>query len=149
MERNQPNNVRVYGVLLRAGKVLMAAEKVGGRPPQNWVEDGYRLGTWVNTQRTAHNKGRLDQDRTRRLEDLPNWTWDLLESLWEDGYASLQAYTDREAHARPPATWKENGYRLGSWVSNQRAAHRKGGLDQDKIRRLEDLPGWAWNVRGR
>ena len=31
MDKKQPNNVRVYGVLLRAGKVLMAAEKVGGR----------------------------------------------------------------------------------------------------------------------
>ena len=31
MDKKQPNNVRVYGVLLRAGRVLMAAEKVGGR----------------------------------------------------------------------------------------------------------------------
>ena len=31
MDKKQPNNVRVYGVLLRAGNVLMAAEKVGGR----------------------------------------------------------------------------------------------------------------------
>jgi 8-oxo-dGTP pyrophosphatase MutT (NUDIX family) len=31
MTRKQPNNVRVYGLLLRAGKVLMADEKVGGR----------------------------------------------------------------------------------------------------------------------
>ena len=31
MDRTQPNNVRVYGVLLRAGKVLIAAESVMGR----------------------------------------------------------------------------------------------------------------------
>ena len=31
MLQNQPNNVRVYGVLLRAGRVLMSAETIVGR----------------------------------------------------------------------------------------------------------------------
>jgi len=31
MGRIQPNNLRVYGVLLRAGEVLIAAEKLAGR----------------------------------------------------------------------------------------------------------------------
>lgn len=31
MLRNQPNNLRVYGVLLRTGRVLMSAERLFGR----------------------------------------------------------------------------------------------------------------------
>ena len=45
------------------------------RVPQSYTVDGYKLGSWVNTQRTQHTKGILDPDRERRLQALPRWTW--------------------------------------------------------------------------
>ena len=48
------------------------------RVPRSYKVDGYRLGSWINSQRTDHAKGTLDTDRQRRLEDLPGWTWDAL-----------------------------------------------------------------------
>jgi Helicase associated domain len=53
-------------------------EKNGhARVPQSCVVDGYRLGTWVNTQRNFRSQGRLDPDRERRLQALPHWAWKL------------------------------------------------------------------------
>jgi len=45
-----------------------------GRVPARYVTpDGYRLGNWVNTQRT--NRLSISQDRIERLEALPEWVW--------------------------------------------------------------------------
>jgi hypothetical protein len=37
--------------------------------------DGYRLGSWVNTQRRAWTRRTLAKARARRLETLPGWAW--------------------------------------------------------------------------
>ncbi len=45
-----------------------------------------------------------------------------------------------------PQRHVENGFKLGHWVSQQRAFRRRGYLDADKIERLAAVPGWAWNA---
>ncbi|MDX5962428.1 helicase associated domain-containing protein [Rhodococcus opacus] len=45
------------------------------RVPQSYTVDGYRLGKWVNKQRSQCTAGTLDVGRERRLQELPGWTW--------------------------------------------------------------------------
>ena len=76
---------------------------------------GYRLGQWVSVQRRSHGKGRLDEDRTRHLKALPDWTWDPHESQWEDGFANLQAYANRETLAGGcPDSRRSSSYSVNS-----------------------------------
>ena len=113
----------------------------------SYTVDGYRLGEWVNTQRSKHAKGTLDADRQRRLQELPGWTWDPLADKWEEGFSRLLDYVERHGDARVPQSYTVDGYKLGEWVMTQRASHAKGTLDADRQRRLEDLPGWTWDPR--
>jgi hypothetical protein len=114
------------------------------RVPPQWTEDGYPLGRWVRVQRTR--RGKIDPERRARLEALAGWTWDAREAAWEEGFATLKSFVVREGHARVPQQWTEDDYRLGGWVTKQRA--RRGTLDPERRARLEALAGWTWNARG-
>jgi superfamily II DNA or RNA helicase len=123
------------------------AQRYGhARPPQRHSEGGFRLGHWVGVQRAQQMKGQLDPKRRHRLDKLPGWSWQVLDDQWEQGYAHLKRYAQREGHARVPKDHEEDGFRLGSWVGHQRQAHKKGKLDPDHQRRMEELPGWTWDA---
>ncbi len=43
--------------------------------PKLFREDGVQLGVWVMHQRDSYRKGTLSEERGRRLENVPGWTW--------------------------------------------------------------------------
>jgi hypothetical protein len=108
------------------------------------AENGDRLGSWVVRQRQLRVGGRLSTSRVRRLEALPGWVWDSNEADWERGFAALRQFVTREGHARISKTYVEGGYRLGAWAGVQRVAYNDGRLSDERIARLEALPGWVW-----
>ena len=108
--------------------------------------DGYKIGRWVSSQR--RNKDKMSAERKARLEAVPDWVWDPVNELWEEAYTELQAFVEREGHARVPTKYKtEEDYKLGSWVSMQRTYKDK--LSNDRVARLESLPGWVWSAKKR
>jgi hypothetical protein len=44
-------------------------------PRKHKTDEGYKLGQWVNNQRTR--KAVLERDRIERLEALRGWAWKL------------------------------------------------------------------------
>jgi hypothetical protein len=115
-------------------------------PPQSYVgEDGYRLGAWVNMQRYNHAKNLLEPNQKDRLEKLPGWEWSPRDALWEEGFRQLQKYVKKNGHACPPQSYTDDdGYRLGTWVNQQRGKNTKGLLSPDRHERLSKLRGWEW-----
>ena len=72
---------------------------------------------WVVKRR--QNKQTLSEARRQQLDEL-GFVWDPLETDWAEGLRYLTIYKEREGHCRVPDTHKENGFRLGQWVSAQR-----------------------------
>jgi superfamily II DNA or RNA helicase len=113
--------------------------------PQGYLEGTQDLGRWVSKQRTRYNKGRLKPERIAQLESFPAWSWDPHETNWEASFAALTEYTYINGDARPPQSLVFSNIQLGSWVSHQRSEYKKGRLEQEKVVRLESLPGWIWD----
>ncbi len=111
--------------------------------PSDHMEDGFRLGGWVITQRQF--KARLPQDRISRLEALPGWMWEAREAAWREGLNGLEAFVAREGHANVPKAHIEDGFKLGQWVGALRQRYRHGRVSAERARTLQEFPGWNWN----
>ena len=101
---------------------------------------GVQLGNWVRVQR--RDQDTLLPERRQRLDAL-GFVWDVLTAQWEEGFRCLEIYRQREGHCRVPDNHREQSYRLGSWVSNQR--QDKDTMSPDCRQRLDAL-GFVWNV---
>lgn len=97
---------------------------------------GSILAHWISRQRAAYKRGALSDREIALLEDLPGWWWS--KPTWSEQYFSLVDYIAK--NGRPPRTRTP----LGRWISNQQATFRARELPEDQARKLESLPGWAW-----
>src|SRR5262249_61645972 len=79
--------------------------------------------------------------RKQRL-DAFGFEWDPRETDWAEGFRYLTIYKKREGHCRVPATHKENGFRLGQWVSVQRS--NADTLSAPRRQQLDEL-GFVWD----
>lgn len=116
------------------------------RVPRSYIIDGYNLGAWVKKQRARFDRGLLEADRVRRLEELPGWSWDPFNDQWEEGFRRLVEYVEQHGDALVPTTYMLDGFNLASWVKVQRRKHAVGRLDAERQRRLEELPDWKWET---
>jgi len=119
------------------------AERGNAQVPQSYKVDGYALGKWLSVQRRTWDT--LSEEHRQRLQELPGWTLDARGEWWEEGFGYLQAYAKEHGTAAPPQDCDVNGFKLGSWVGNQRA--RWSLIGEDRRRRLQELPGWELDAR--
>ena len=113
--------------------------------PDRHEEHGVKLGNWLSYQRAARKKGTLGDGRRRRLEEV-GVTWDQIEAQWEENFALLVEYRDREGDCDVPDKHEEREVKLGSWLSRQRKDRKNGVMDAERERRLEQL-GVRWRIR--
>jgi len=114
-------------------------------PAKYITEDGYKLESWVVRQRAEYRRGKLPPERKKAFDQVPGWTWDTNESIWQKGFAHLRDYIKAKGDALVPATYKtENGFRLGQWVRVNRKAIQERRLCKERRKALEQLVEWTW-----
>ena len=113
---------------------------------QSHLEEEFNLGPWINRLRQSYKKGELSEEKVKELEAFPGWTWDPTESQFQEGLDYLKKYIKREGHARVPNSHIEENFKLGKWVDRRRSTYNKNFLTKTKIKELEALPGWSWNI---
>ena len=108
------------------------------------VEDGKRLGEWVSKQRGALQNGSMSSGRKSLLDDI-GFCWDAKESAWQESYALLKKYKERNGDCLVPSEHVEEERNLGKWVSKQRAALQNVRMTSGR-KSLLDKIGFCWDV---
>ncbi|MDB4071343.1 Helicase associated domain protein [Amylibacter sp.] len=101
---------------------------------------GASLGNWVLT--TRRDKVNLTPERIARLNEI-GFSWDPLTEQWEESFAKLQQYKEREGNCFVHNAHKEDGHSLGTWVISQRV--NKDKLTPERLERLNDI-GFIWDL---
>ncbi|WP_449202052.1 helicase associated domain-containing protein [Streptomyces sp. NRAIS3] len=126
----------------------------------------FPLGQWIADARRFHARGDMDEDRIEQLEKL-GMVWSHFDVAREEGLAAARGWAKENGHLLAPLDATYQGYRVGIWLKNARAAARKaaeteqrraeglqvesvaGALSQEQREQLEDIdPSWcpAWPV---
>jgi Helicase associated domain len=114
--------------------------------PVAWTcPDGYRLGSWLSSQRVLRNSGQLAADRTAALDEL-GMIWDVLEEAWMRTYQEARAWQQQHGHLEVPADVRTaDGAGLATWLTYQRLACRNGTLPAGRIALLDKI-GFGWDA---
>ncbi|MBB4796280.1 superfamily II DNA or RNA helicase [Streptomyces nodosus] len=126
----------------------------------------FPLGQWIADNRRFYARGDMDEDRAEQLEKL-GMVWSHFDVAWEEGLAAARRWAAEAGHLLAPLNATFQGYRVGIWLKNARAAARKaaeidqrraeglpvessaGALSDERREQLEDIdPSWcpAWPV---
>jgi hypothetical protein len=121
------------------GMLQKFREKEGHcRVPQNFEQDGLKLGAWVGNIRQKNI--RLTQAQVECLNAL-GFSWDPASEKWEIAFSALRKFRQKEGHCNVHASLKIEGVNLGSWVTFQR--YNRKEITTERIHRLESL-GFVW-----
>ncbi|MET9453142.1 DEAD/DEAH box helicase [Streptomyces cinerochromogenes] len=126
----------------------------------------FPLGQWIADARRLYARRDMDEDRIAQLEKL-GMVWSHFDVAWEEGLAAARGWAAEAGHLLAPTDATYQGYRVGIWLKNCRAAARKaadieqrraeglpvgssaGALSQERREQLEDIdPSWCptWPV---
>jgi len=106
-------------------------------PPINFVQQGFRLGKWVLSQRTY----KPTTERISKLNDL-GFVWNLRNNSWNTNLEKLIEYKSTYNDCLVPVDYTTDNIKLGRWVVKQRSL--KESLSRDRISSLDEI-GFVWN----
>ncbi|WP_438270742.1 Helicase associated domain protein [Streptomyces platensis] len=97
----------------------------------------FPLGQWIADARRFYARGDMDENRVEQLEKL-GMVWSHFDVAWEEGLAAAHGWAAEAGHLLAPLDATYQGYRVGIWLKNARAAARKA--QENEQRRAEGLP---------
>lgn len=122
--------------------------------PKRYVtEEGYALGSWLNTQRLVYAgkvSGNLSESQIEKLNAI-GMRWEAhLDSLWERNYAAAREYAKEHGNLLVPAAEETaDGFKLGRWIAQLRVCRknhiRSAYVTPEHIADLDAI-GMIWDV---
>ena len=139
-----------FGTLLNSDEIFMkrynelkewidANRKLPSKNVKNKIENS--LGDWCGSRRKDKRNNNLSEEKIKLLEELPDWYWDK-EDLFIKRYIELKKWINANNKIPIIMSKSKNEQFLGRWCERMR---KKNDLSDEKIKLLEEIPGWYWN----
>jgi hypothetical protein len=122
--------------------------------PHNY-EENLQLAQWVKRQRYQYKnlirnkRSTITEERKSKLDEL-GFIFDSHRAVWEEKFASLCEYKEKNGHAAVPSNFEDKN--LAIWVKCQRRQYKlytigqKSAITAERISRLSAV-GFVWNPR--
>ena len=94
---------------------------------------------WISSQRTFFKNNKLEQDKIKKLEEIPYWSWDPFKDVFEKNINQLEEYVNLTNDTNPSQDQLHKGWKLGGFLTKIRSKYRKGSLEKKYIERLKKL----------
>ena len=94
---------------------------------------------WISSQRTFFKNNKLEQDKIKKLEEIPYWSWDPFKDVFEKNINKLEEYVNLTNDTNPSQDQLHKGWKLGGFLTKIRSKYRKGSLEKKYIERLKKL----------
>jgi hypothetical protein len=143
--------------LARMDEIIAWIEAKGRLPRERSEDEGERsMARWFSDRRREAARGTLHAAYGEGLSRVPGWDWNprtaAEEARWHRRLAQLVDFREEgNDWPRHKKCDSEREHTLGVWVHAQRQKHRRGELEAEKVKLLDDaVPGWrAGRTRGR
>lgn len=124
-------------------------KKIPSRTSKNEIEK--KLGEFCSSQRKNKKFGKLNNDRIYKLNEISLWYWGNDEikiiKTFDDTYDELKQWVVINKKMPNQHSKNEIEKKLGHFCCNQRQNKKNGNLNNDRIKKLEELNGWYWTAK--
>jgi superfamily II DNA or RNA helicase len=125
---------------------------------KKWIDENHRipsmmsknrqekqLGSWSSDKRHDKKEGKLVDDKIKRLEKISEWYWEL-DDPFNESYNKLKGWIEENKKIPSQTSKNEQEKQLGIWCNSKRQNKKNGKLTEDKIKKLEELDEWYWEL---
>ena len=112
--------------------------------------DGFALGVWLSSQRSAYKNGDLTPEQIERLEAIGiNWVNRNVRK-WQENFEAAKRYAEQFGNLEVPSNYiTPDGILLGKWIARQRYAwqnpdHSSARVTPERKAQLDEI-GMIWD----
>lgn len=106
------------------------------------IYKGFKLGSWMQTQKKDYNTGKLRQDRVEKIKSVGYLLEDYRNNEWFRMYNVAKEYFNEFGTAYIPRRHSYHNENLGRWIMIQIRQYRANKLSEERYRLLEQLNLW-------
>jgi hypothetical protein len=123
----------------------LASETGSSQLPAKFEYKGIKIGQWIGWMRKKYAQSSLPASQIQMLERLPGWTWDSLESAWQEMFSLTKELSETTGLGKVEKRSSYKGKKVGQWIGVQRRA--RASMTASRKSQLESLAGWTWDPK--